>query len=250
LRSAGIHLKFLQAYRIMGKSQIAKYLPGNVFHFLGRVTLSKFEGLSVEPVAVTVGIETLIVALAASAIGVMGFSFGYIEFSLLGISIANIHNLYYGFVAVAIALLLTVLFMNKSSWISTKLGERAGYLKAGNLLIVLGLDVLVFMGIGTMITLLLNGFWAPRDVPEWIRFSCGYSLAWMLGFIVPGAPGGIGIREAIFVGIFGNELGQGTATGLALILRAVTSASDLVTFLIASIPKKTSSRGEPNPRIV
>jgi len=38
---------------------------------------------------------------------------------------------------------------------------------------------------------------------HYVRFLLvdGFALAWVLGFIVPGAPGGIGIREVILAGL-------------------------------------------------
>jgi len=58
----------------------------------------------------------------------------------------------------------------------------------------------------------------------------GLASAWVLGFIVPGSPGGIGIREVILAGLYAQELGQGIAIGLSVVLRMITSLGDLVAF--------------------
>jgi uncharacterized membrane protein YbhN (UPF0104 family) len=88
---------------------------------------------------------------------------------------------------------------------------------------------------GVVIALLVNGLWRTEVALPWYRFSWGYSLAWLAGFIVPGAPGGIGIREAVFIALFGRELGEGTAAGLAVLLRVITSVGDVMTFGIAYV---------------
>jgi len=71
-----------------------------------------------------------------------------------------------------------------------------------------------------------------KSLRIWIRQRLAY-LAWVLGFIIPGAPGGIGIREVILAGLYAQELGQGMAVGLSVVLRVITSLGDLATFTLA-----------------
>ena len=62
MRGARIVLPFRLAYVILGKSQIRKYLPGNIFHYLARLTEGKRYGLATEPIILSTGVETLIAA--------------------------------------------------------------------------------------------------------------------------------------------------------------------------------------------
>jgi len=71
----------------------------------------------------------------------------------------------------------------------------------------------------------------------------GICLAWVLGFIVPGTPGGIGIREVILAELYAQELGQGIAIGLSIVLRVITSLGDLVTFGLAYWVSCTTKSG-------
>ncbi|TLY33094.1 MAG: DUF4175 domain-containing protein [Ignavibacteria bacterium] len=89
--------------------------------------------------------------------------------------------------------------------------------------------------IGFFITLLLKGIWGIVPPWAWYRYSWGFTLAWLLGFVMPGASGGIGVREAVIVGLFGSSLGTGVAAGLAIVLRLITVVGDLLTFTIASL---------------
>ena len=56
----------------------------------------------------------------------------------------------------------------------------------------------------------------------------GYALAWSVGFLVVFAPGGLGVREVVLVTTLTPLVGAGTATAVALVSRAVTTASDLI----------------------
>ncbi len=55
----------------------------------------------------------------------------------------------------------------------------------------------------------------------------------MAGYIVPGAPAGLGVREALFTRLFAPELGEGVAACVALVFRLITTLGDIVTVFIA-----------------
>lgn len=80
---------------------------------------------------------------------------------------------------------------------------------------------------------LLTTLWGLDTNLQWYQLTWGFALAWVLGFIIPGAPGGIGIREVILASLYAQELGQGMAVGLSVVLRVITSLGDLATFALA-----------------
>jgi len=57
-----------------------------------------------------------------------------------------------------------------------------------------------------------------------------YTTAWLLGFLLPGAPGGIGVREAVFLLLLSGIYGQGVAAAMAVVMRAISILGDLVAF--------------------
>ena len=66
----------------------------------------------------------------------------------------------------------------------------------------------------------------------------GYAFAWSVGFLVVLAPGGLGVREVVLVTTLTPLVGVGTATAVALVSRAVTTASDLICAGVsAAIPR-------------
>lgn len=53
-------------------------------------------------------------------------------------------------------------------------------------------------------------------------------VSWFLGFVVIGLPGGIGVREAVFVSLIGSAVGDSVGATVALLARIVFIAVDLV----------------------
>jgi uncharacterized membrane protein YbhN (UPF0104 family) len=63
-----------------------------------------------------------------------------------------------------------------------------------------------------------------------------FSIAWVAGFIIPGAPGGIGVREAVIIFFITPIIGEAQSIAVAIALRFITLLGD-VWFLIISDSK-------------
>ena len=62
-----------------------------------------------------------------------------------------------------------------------------------------------------------------------------FALSWLLGVLVPLAPGGLGLREGSLILSLGAAIGAGPATALALALRLVSFAGELVAIAVAEL---------------
>ena len=65
-----------------------------------------------------------------------------------------------------------------------------------------------------------------------------FLLSWMVGFIVPGAPGGIGIREAVITFLLSKSVSQESVVVSIVIYRFITTIGDLIGFMIAILLEK------------
>jgi uncharacterized membrane protein YbhN (UPF0104 family) len=63
---------------------------------------------------------------------------------------------------------------------------------------------------------------------EWSRWLAGFALAWTAGLVVPGAPGGLGVFEAVLVLGLGGLVPEAPLLAVALSYRVVTTAADLL----------------------
>jgi hypothetical protein len=57
-----------------------------------------------------------------------------------------------------------------------------------------------------------------------------YAAAWLAGFALPGAPGGLGVREAAFIMLVEPTLGAVPGLEIAMATRVVTTLGDLLFF--------------------
>ena len=76
----------------------------------------------------------------------------------------------------------------------------------------------------------LVGAWF--STPLWIIFSI-YGISWMIGFVTPGAPAGVGVRETALIFILSSYIGEVASISTAIILRAITVLGDIVFYLVA-----------------
>ena len=90
--------------------------------------------------------------------------------------------------------------------------------------------------ISLLFTFVLQNIVGTSLKPEVIPIVIGtYSLSWIAGFIVPGAPGGIGIREAVITLLLAGIIPVSDALLAALIFRFVNIIGDFVGLFLAFI---------------
>jgi glycosyltransferase 2 family protein len=187
-------IEFIQVYL---KTNIAKYLPGNVWHYYGRIMAAKNANVPTNIATLSVLLEPLLMLAAALIIIVLfgselvvnnlKFNLIILQFLSLIIVLGILHP---RFLNPAIKLLdrwkneksngenqLINSFIIKRYPVKPLLGELAflGLRCAGFILTMLALTSLTWVQIPLLVG----------------AFSC----AWVLGLVVPGAPGGLGVFE-------------------------------------------------------
>jgi hypothetical protein len=68
-----IPISFSAATAIYGRTQLVKYLPGNVFHYLGRHALGRHAGLDHRSLVLAAVLETVAAVAAAICISILGW---------------------------------------------------------------------------------------------------------------------------------------------------------------------------------
>lgn len=230
-RATGEKLPFSTGLPVHLVSQVGKYFPGNVGHFVGRLGLLKLKKYSVANGGISIVLEILWMIGAAAALSVYALATGAL------VSIGNMHG-FTDWLPVAVLLLalivpnvMILVFNHLPPGFRGKLGFE-GKIRRPPEATVLGCYALYFLNF------LLNGLILLVGV-HWLFGESGgdvllvvslYTVTWLLGFILPGAPGGIGVREALFVLLFGGMYGQGVAAAMAVVLRVLSVIGDLVAF--------------------
>ena len=204
-----------------GKSILARYVPGNVFMFVGRAWMSHSQGLSVERVSAAMVYEQAIgVCSALLAIAVL-FPFWEYRPGLTALSLLAI--------PVLVALMHPRVF-----------GPLAG--RVLRLFHRPPLDVTMGFGAVLAILVLFTVDWLVAGAGAWLlaRAITGleidalplcivaYALAYVAGMIAFFIPSGIGVREAVLTASLARRLPGGVALVWALLLRVWVTAMELL----------------------
>lgn len=215
LRFLGERIKFRDGLKIGLVAQVGKYLPGNIAHYFGRAALGKSVGVSFRNSGLSTLVEiacaliaALILAPGVLVVGNRGqvfFPVGVGMFSLVAVTILIVYAL-------------------RKGQRNQKLGSRSGFLLAA-----LCIMISLFLS-GASAYCLLMSISAP--MPPLIYVTGSFALAWIAGFITPGAPGGLGVRETIFIGLLGPQTGAVAALACAILHRGATAAVDFGAALV------------------
>jgi uncharacterized membrane protein YbhN (UPF0104 family) len=230
----GRKIPFFEAAWVLNRSNLMKYLPGNFFQFIGRNELAIRLGLPHADVAFATvcDVALLVAANCLTAVFLDWRAIGR-WFERYGFS-----GLYFLFLLVALAgTTLIVLRRTRKDVLSAfgaKLMAFCTWRSLGAVLactlyfILLALFVAVlFVAIFTKI---LHVDVEIHVVPTILS---AYMFSWSAGFIMPGAPGGVGIREATLTLLLTGVVAADDALLAAVIFRVVTTVGDLWGLLFA-----------------
>lgn len=198
------------AIRVYGLSQIAKYLPGNIFHLAGRQALGMAAGVPGWPLAKS----------AAWELGLISFAGGI--FSLLALSLiapAIPMAVGFGLFVVTVAGVTVLLRRYLSPLVASALGLYICFLAISGMLFV-GLVELVSVH-------------TEADKLSWIPLCGAYVTAWLVGLVTPGAPAGMGVRELVLLFLLKGIIAETDLVMAVVLGRVVTIGGDFLIFLFA-----------------
>lgn len=188
-------------------TNIAKYLPGNVWHFYGRINAVSKSGGSLSVATLSVLLEPLLMAVAALIIALISTGLDWLKTDVSW-KIGSIYISQQWQIAIQIISLIAVLvgihprILNPlMHWLSrkktaTKNVDRVNFNRYPIVPLLGEIGFVIFRGIGFVLTLMAIAPILPQQIPQ---LMSAFSFAWLLGLIVPGAPGGMGIFEATII---------------------------------------------------
>lgn len=238
---SGKKIPFRRAMPVFARSNFYKYVPGNVFQYIGRNQLAADMQIS----HVDVACATIMDILFCVAIT------GLVSVCLLRTAIVSLLQEYgrqfllIGGIGIAAVLVLGILLFWK---FRTKCREYLSrYTKAfrrENLpffLCGVGYYFLHNAAFGalyvTVLRLVCTASGTAVTASELAMLTGAFMFAWIVGFITPGAPGGIGIRESVMIFVCGAAFEQEVLL-FVLILRISSILADAAGFVIGTVGMK------------
>jgi len=215
---------YLISYYYFAKTEIAKYLPGNLFHFVGRQAMASKLGITQIEMAKISLLFTLLLAigtLLASTFFALLSTVVTVEIKaiLVGVTLLSLFGilLSYPLFTKREKLLLSTIFAFSIA--------LQGVLLAW--LVQLQLDSLNFA--------------------LFFEVAAIYIISWLIGFVTPGASGGLGVREGAFIAIAAFlhlSISQDIVLFSILFVRFINILVDLLLFLSTFfIEKRVDFRG-------
>jgi glycosyltransferase 2 family protein len=235
------------AVQVFFISQLGKYLPGNVGQFLGRGVLAKSTGI---PVGVAVGtavFEGIWNLVISSSLALLGTVVLWDLQTTQGTAPAFASKLVWILPLALVAPWLGIKVANTFlPGVSRKIGGGQ-LLRLPRLRTALFVSLLIlvnFMQQGYIVKLHAEYLFASPDV-DWFSIALLYSSAWVVGYVVPGSPGGLGVREAMMVVLLAPLTGPAVAAGLAVSMRLTTLLGDALTVLIGVLGRRLNPPPAP-----
>ena len=232
------------AYALYAITQIMKYIPSNVVHFVSRhVTLRRR------------GVPHL--ALVATVFGEAGILVGGACIAIVAIEtdvLTALYGRYFGVealpviaaIGLAFCLCATLLGLHGLSGrrrISTDMHRQI----VPRLLVALTAAAVFFAATALLISTLCR---LLLDDPA--GFSTGavaatLAGAWIIGFVVPGASAGIGVRETVVILLLSPAVGAGNAAVIATTYRIVTAGGDAFFAGFGELVRRFGAGAGPEP---
>ncbi len=206
----GISMSFPTSARLYNLSQLGKYLPGSIWQFVGRAAAYRARGAAYGAIRDALLVESLWVVAGSAVIGIL--LVGPQVIGLVAQSLTPMLVWWLGGGLVAAVLLVTAVVLWKR-----RLALR--YLR----LAMPSMRVLVVQA----------GIWIVLGLAFWVltracrldvspAFAAGlFAVGYSLGFLVPFAPAGLGIRDAILTVGLVPYVPAGEALAVTILARVI-----------------------------
>ncbi len=228
---------------ILCVSQFAKYMPGNIGHHVGRVALARTYNLNVTRVIFTMTLEAGWAIVGSSFLAfVVLLTAGKSLFKAMP-QLPSVWQIVAVATAASLIPLLGAWAINtwRPSPLRKLLGNDEVIIPSRSVFFACFLLYsLNFLLLGIILNILAQGLFDAPHSNFWLLTGF-FAVAWVAGFISPGAPAGLGVREAILTAALSPLYGAGAAVGISCALRVVTTFGDGLAFVAALIAKRMLS---------
>lgn len=241
-------IAYAKALGILAMTQFGKYLPGNIAQHIGRVALVHQQGVALPIALVSVAYEMLLTLVACAHLGALTFLWAP-PAALASWQITHWRLPLIVIITLGAAAALAIA-PRAATWLAGHRSEAGADIPRLHLDIptvagCYGIYVANFLLVGTGLWLVAEALMAPTGAPPGLLFLTGaFAGSWILGFMAPGAPAGLGIREALLSAWLSGSMPASQIVVLVVALRIATSLGDLLNFLIGGMLLRRVSQGQ------
>lgn len=229
------HEPILKIFNIYCLAGVGKYLPGNIGHHIGRIYLLKTE-TSVSPTWGTssIFIEFVLAVLASLTLGLplliteTSKVFDYV----LSLNLSLYFLIFIAFVFIfsfaSLFIFKNSLLRHLKALIEFVQNNFAKLIKS--YLIMLFAFAIFSFSCGLLAKYILGS-------ERFYDFFWAFPLSWIIGYITPGAPAGLGTREMAMIYLL-NHIDSSSVSLISVILRITSVMADLLLFCFGLFMQK------------
>jgi hypothetical protein len=232
-----------EAYALYAITQVMKYIPSNVVHFVGRHVALRRRGVPHLALVSTLLCEAAILAsgacftVAALQADVLSAVFGRSLWISLWIEGAPI------IAAAGLGCCLCAVLIRRRGATAPAPAFAGLHRRLVPRLMVALAAATVFFACTTLLVSLACR-WLLENPAGFDACAVAATLAgaWLVGFAIPGASAGIGVREAVVILLLSPALGAGNAAAVAAIYRVVTAGGDALFAGLGELVRRSARR--------
>jgi len=208
LIQCGAHTSRRHAIMLYGRSQIAKYVPGNIMHLAGRQAMGMTAGLPGWPLARSTAWELGLLVIAGALFGCLVLPWLLADFAVT-----------------ASLMLFLVAVLGSAATFRYLIGVQVAHALVWQT---------VFLLISGLLFVTLASLLGTYNITFIVLPLVGaYVLAWLAGLVTPGAPAGVGVRELVLILLMNGMIGETELLLAVVVGRLITVSGDLVFFGMA-----------------
>jgi len=202
-------------FNIYSLTQLGKYVPGGIWHYVGKFGIYKANGLTVKESTYSIVMENiwLVVSAFFSGAAVLFVS----ETELLQKVVPSVNPLFFRLGAVALLVLWMVTLYAVDRFLAP------GVFSVRRMVTISILQFITWMLLGLSFYVL---FPSGTTHVSWI--IGGYCFSWVIGYLAVFAPGGIGVREAVLVAMLSYTPYSEQALIYAILHRVIWTLAEVL----------------------
>ena len=236
LNSLGYKKNKINIIKLFIKSNLLKYLPGGFWHFAERIRVLN-TNISIEKSLASIILEILL--MIVSGFVWISLGDGNLIFRICSIfSILILHPFF-----------IKILFRRFGNLFGSKFRDikfiQASLdLRSDNQIVLSNYPYKALCVEILFIGCRFLGFWICLDAFSisnnlyFLNWASIFSFAWIIGLIVPSAPGGVGIFEATILLVLRNKGLDAPLISALLCYRFISTVSDVLMYLLARLKLK------------
>ncbi len=214
--------------RIWARSYLLRYEPSGAVGFVYRVRERERLGATTAQVLTASGYEQLAAVTAGALVAVVAFAAAGATPPLLALILAGAHA------AAAIAVRPALLGDRIARSLSRRGVALAGVMRGRTLALLVAIDAAGWAATGCGAALLADGLLGAA-APSALLLLGAFALSLTVGALVPLLPAGLGPRDAALTVALAPAAGPGAAALLAIALRAVSFAGEILAVAVAEV---------------